>query len=172
MHAQVLQETHGLAVRWTRLAGASVRARPGPRSSLACCPKTVSPTQRYLFKQLLNLHCRYLPLEDTALRVITLCNILDAKHQHTTVVNLGITMTVRKPSENINTHGKSTTLYFTLLNFRSAVKHRQEIHDICIDNRLDCLLITESWLTENSGADIHTLLPPSHKIIIKNRPLR
>lgn len=92
-----------------------------------------------------------------------------AHPKHTTLSSRSLTLPeaplvkLPPPLPNID------TLKCGLLKTRSATKHTQEIHDLCLDEQLDCRFITESWLTDKSKVDIEDMLPDKYCILMKNR---
>ncbi|XP_078542109.1 uncharacterized protein LOC144827815 [Lissotriton helveticus] len=53
----------------------------------------------------------------------------------------------------------------TLLNCRSMIKHKSEIHDLLLNNDVDTLFLTETWLEESSSPDILEAIPPNYCLL-------
>lgn len=56
-----------------------------------------------------------------------------------------------------------------MINCGSAIKHRYEIRGFIIDNKLDALCLTETWLADPLNAYTHDLVPIGYNIISIDR---
>ena len=75
----------------------------------------------------------------------------------------------RSTSKNLSHLPQPKHILCALINTRSAVKHRLEIHDFLLQNDLDCLFITESWLSDDCNTILGELVPENYRIITENR---
>ena len=71
--------------------------------------------------------------------------------------------------KNFNHSTQLKHISCALINTRSAVKHRSEIHDFLLHNDLDCLFITESWLSDDCNTILGELVPENYRILTENR---